>query len=158
MKAEGRRLRNASLSFWLLLSAFCLFSCASAAPLAEPEIHISQISSLAEAAAHVSGNISVHYQVDIANHTNVTMTIKRIDVLSLGEGAYTLRPSSNPFDATLKPGETTALQFWAPAFIADPTIIGANGPVSLRVTTQYDTPSGRAQSIVIQQVHPLSSL
>ena len=141
-----------------------LFGCTSAAPqqktapLNEPEIHISQISNLAEAAAHVSGNISVQYQVDIANHTKVSMTIKRIDVITLGDGAYTLRPTSTPVDKALRPGESTAVQFWAPAFIADPTIIGANGPVSLRVTTQYETPAGSAQSIVIQQVHPLSSL
>jgi len=148
-----------------VLFACLLAGCAAApqqktaAPLtAEPEIQISQISSLAEAATHISGSISVHYQVDIANHANVPITIKRIDVISIGEGAYTLRPSSYPFDAALNPGQTTAVQFWAPAVIVDPTIIGANGPVSLRVTTQYDTPSGRAQSIVIQQVHPMSSL
>ena len=138
-----------------------LLGCSSAAPqqkTAEPDIHISQISNLAEAAAHTTGSISVHYQVDVANHTTVPITIKRIDVISLGEGAYTLRPSSYPFDAALRPGDTTSLQFWAPAVIADPTIIGANGPVSLRITTQYDTPSGHSQSVVVQQVHPLSSL
>jgi hypothetical protein len=156
MKAAGRKPGFACLPLCLLLSALGL-RCSSA-PLTEPEIHISQISNLAEAAAHVSGNISVQYQVDIANHGNVTITIKRIDVISLGEGAYTLRPSSFPFDAALSPGQATAVQFWAPAVIADPTIIGANGPVSLRVTTQYETPSGRAQSVVVQQVHALSSL
>jgi hypothetical protein len=150
--------------FCLLFFAFCLFGCASSspqqktAPLTEPEIRISQISNLAEAAAHMSGNISVQYQVEIANTSKVPITIKRIDVISIGEGAYTLRPSSYPFDAALKPGETTALQFWASAVIGDPTIIGANGPVSLRVTTQYDTPDGRAQSVVVQQVHALRSL
>ena len=144
--------------------ACLLIGCASAAPqqksapLTEPEIHISQISNLAEAAAHISGSISVHYQVDIANHANVTITVKRIDVISLGEGAYTLRPSSFPFDSVVSPGQSTSVQFWTPAVIADPTIVGANGPVTLRVTTQYDTPSGHAQSITIQQVHALSSL
>lgn len=144
--------------------ACLLIGCASAAPqqktppLIEPEIHISQLSNLADAAVHISGGISVHYRVDVLNRANVPITIKRIDLISLGEGAYTLRPTSYPFDKALGPGEVTALEFWVPAVIENPTIIGANGPVSLRVTTQYDTPSGHSQSIVIQQVHPLAGL
>jgi len=162
MKAEGRGLRYASLPFCLLLSAFCL-TCAGAPqqktpPLAEPEVRISQLSNLAEAATHISGSISVQYRVEFRNSANVPITIKRIDVITIGEGAYTLRPTSTPVDKQLNPGEAAAVEFWAPAFIVDPTIIGANGPVSIRVTTQYDTPNGRAQSNSVQQVHPMSSL
>ena len=144
--------------------ALLLIGCASAAPRnptapsIEPEIHISQLSSISEAARHISGGISVQFRVDIGNHANVPITIKRIEVISLGAGAYTLRPTSYPFDARLNAGETTALQFWVPANIDDPTIIGANGPVSVRLTLQYETPAGITQSIVVQQVHALSGL
>ena len=89
---------------------------------------------------------------------NTPITIKRIDLTSLGAGAYTLRPTSYPFDKQLAAGQATALQFWVPANIDDPTIVGANGPVSLRLTLQYDTPAGRTQSIIVQQVHALSGL
>jgi len=162
MKAEGRRLRNVLLHFCLLLFAFCL-SCSAApkqktAPLTEPEIRIVQLSNLAEAATHMSGSISVHYRVDVLNGANVPVTVKRIDVITLGEGAYTLRPTSTPFDKALNPGEGAALEFWAPAVILDPTIVGANGPVSLRVTMQYDTPTSHSQTIVVQQVNALAGL
>ena len=147
------------------LFAIALFiGCASAAPqqksapLNEPEIHVSQLSNISDAARHITGGISVQYRVDVANRAKEAITIKRIDIVSLGSGAYTLRPTSNPFDARLNPGEATALQFWAPAVIDDPTIIGANGPVTLRLTVQYDTPAGTTQSIVVQQVHALSGL
>jgi hypothetical protein len=140
--------------------AILFICCASAAPhpqtapLNEPEIHISQLSSVSEAARHITGGISVQYRVEVANRANQPITIKRIDIVSIGAaGAYTLRPTSFPFAASLKPGEGTAVQFWAPAVIDDPTIIGANGPVTLRLTLQYDTPSGGSQSIVVQQVH-----
>ena len=163
MKAEGRRLRNALLpflsSFCLLPFAFCLSSPQQkTAPLTEPEIRVTQLSNLAEAAAHMSGNITVQYRVEVLNRANVPVTVKRIDVITLGEGAYTLRPTSTPFDKSLSPGEDTALEFWAPAIIADPTIVGANGPVSLRVTMQYDTPAGHSQAIVVQQVNALAGL
>ncbi|HMC21587.1 MAG TPA: hypothetical protein VKL19_07055 [Thermoanaerobaculia bacterium] len=147
-------MRSITVAFTLLL-----IGCASAAPdsnkapSSEPEILITQLSNVAEAARHISGGISVQYRVDITNRAKEPITIKRIDVISLGAGAYTLRPTSTPFNARLNPGESQALQFWASAFIDDPTILGANGPVTLRVTVYYDTPAGSTQSIVVQQVH-----
>ena len=144
------------------LLGLLLIGCASAAPqqqqsttapLKEPEIKITQLSNVAEAARHISGALSVQYQVHIGNPSNVPITIKRIDVNSIGNGAYTLRPSSNPFNQTLQPGHAVALTFWAPAFIDDVTISGANGPVTIRVAVQYDTPAGSAQTIAVQQVH-----
>jgi hypothetical protein len=143
--------------------AIILVGCASAAPQAtaplnEPEIHISQLSNISDAARHISGGMSVQYRVDVTNRANTPITIKRIDLTSLGAGAYTVRPTSYPFDKQLAAGEATALQFWVPANIDDPTIVGANGPVSLRLTLQYDTPAGRTQSIVVQQVHALSGV
>ena len=37
--------------------------------------------------------------------------------------------------------------------IEDATISGANGPVTIRVSMQYDTPGGMMQSVAVQQVH-----
>ena len=143
------------------LIALLLIGCASAAPhqqtapLNEPQIHLSQLSNVSEEARYMVGNVSVQYRVEVANRANQPITVKRIDLVSLAQGAYSLRPTSYPVDAQLKPGEGTAVQFWAPAVIDAPTIVGANGPVTLRVTVQYDTPAGRSQSIVVQQVHAL---
>ncbi len=95
----------------------------------------------------------MQYRVDLVNRTKEPITIKRIDVVSLGAGAYTLRPTSSPFNVRLNPGDAQAIQFWASAVIEDPTIVGANGPVTLRVTLTYDTPAGATQTIVVQQVH-----
>jgi hypothetical protein len=155
------RLRRGSLA---ALGMTLALGCASAAPqsktapLNEPEIHISQLSSVSEAARHMAGGLSVQYRIEIGNRANVPITVKRIEVISLGAGAYTLRPTSYPFDAHLNAGEATAVQFWVPANIDDPTIIGANGPVSIRLTMQYETPAGLTQAIVVQQVHALSGL
>jgi hypothetical protein len=138
--------------------ALCLAGCASSQPNAtkaqipEPEIQITQLSNVAEAARHITGGLSVQYRVDVANRANVPIVVTRMDIVSLGEGAYSLRPTSVPFTERLDPGETKTLQFWAPASIGNPTILGANGPVTVRLTAHYDTPQGAAQSIVVQQV------
>jgi len=147
-------LRVTMLALGLLLTA-----CSSAAPdskqapRSEPEIKISQLSNISEAARHITGAISVQYRVDIANHASEPITVKRIDVQSIGIGAYTLQPASRPFDVALKAGELKSVELWAPAVIEDPTIVGANGPVTLRVTVHYDTAAGPTQSVVVQQVH-----
>lgn len=148
------------------LTALLLLGCASAAPqqhkttapLNEPEIHIAQLSNVADAARHMTGPISVQYQVHIGNPANVPITIKRIDVISIGTGAYAVRPTSNPFNQPLQPGHAVALTFWVPAFIEDATIAGANGPVTLRVSVQYDTPDGTMQAVAVQQVHGLGGV
>ena len=119
--AEGRMRGVISFAPLRMTVALFLIGCASAAPesnkapSSEPEILITQLSNVAEAARHISGGISVQYRVDITNRAKEPITIKRIDVISLGAGAYTLRPTSTPFNARLNPGESQALQFWASA-------------------------------------------
>lgn len=100
----------------------------------------------------MTGAISVQYRVDVENRARTPITIKRIDVVSLGSGAYNLRSTSVPFTESLNPGESRPVQLWAPAYIDDPTILGANGPVTIRLTLYYDTPAGTFQSIVVQPV------
>ena len=77
-----------------------IIGCASAAPdskkaaLDEPQILIRQLSNVAEAARHMTGNISVQYRVDVENRARFPITLKRIDVVTIGSGAYNLRPTS----------------------------------------------------------------
>ncbi len=136
-----------------------LVGCSSAAPgvkkapLNEPVIRITQLSNVSAAARHVTGGISVQYRVDVENTAPEAVRLKRIDVQSIGFGAYTLPPLSFPFDVNISPRETRAVDFWGPAVVETTTIVGANGPVTLRVVVYYQTPAGMRQSIVVQQVH-----
>ena len=69
-------MRSITVAFTLLL-----IGCASAAPdsnkapSSEPEILITQLSNVAEAARHISGGISVQYRVDITNRAKEPITI-----------------------------------------------------------------------------------
>ncbi len=136
-----------------------LVGCSSAAPdakkasLNEPAIRITQLSNVSTAARHITGGISVQYRVDVENTAREAVTLKRIDLQSIGYGAYTLQPISRPFDVIIHPSESRFVEFWGPAVIESTTIIGANGPVTLRVTVYYLTAEGMRQSIVVQQVH-----
>lgn len=121
--------------------------------MAEPEILISQVSTVSEAARHITGGIPVKYQMRIENHAKESITLKRVEVQSIGAGAYDLSPTSHPFDKTIPPDGAAVVEFWAPANISDVTIVGANGPVTLRAVAQFDSPVGQFQHSWVQQVH-----
>jgi hypothetical protein len=152
MRTSSRLRSLAALGMTALIGCASAAPDAKQAPLDEPQIQITQISNIAEAARHVTGAISVQYRVDVENRAKVPITIRRIDVVSLGSGAYNLRSTSVPFSEQLNPGETRPVQFWAPASVDSSTILGANGPVTVRLTLYYDTPAGTQQAIVVQQV------
>ena len=133
-----------------------LFGCATSSPktaTVEPEILVRQISNIPEAARNVTGRISVQYAMSVKNVTPVALQLKRIDVQSIGFGAYTLAPTSVPFNVAIAPGETKIVQFWGPASIDSSTIMGANGPVTLRAVVEFDSAKGPLRTTVVQQVH-----
>lgn len=153
-------------SNWLAaaaLAALTLTSCASSTSesglgkatvaITDPEIEITQLSMVPGAARYISGGLPIKYSVKVANHDKQPITLTRIDVQSIGMGAYTLNPTSRPFKMKVAPDGLMAAEFWVPAQIDDVTVYGANGPVTLRCVAQFDSPVGQFQRVFVQQVH-----
>ena len=148
-------MRNAvAVSF--LLAAVALTACAhraATAPVALPEVTIVQTSGVGLAARNVTGPISVRYAVRIKNVAAQPITLKRIQAQSVGAGAYMLPSTSKPFNVTIAPESHQDVELWASALIEDPTITGANGPVTLRLILYLDSPLGPFENVVVQQVN-----
>jgi hypothetical protein len=145
---------------------FVLAACASsgskgmsaeAVQLAKPGIRIVQTSGLPTAARHVDGAISVSYAVRVENNATDTITLRRVTVQSVGDGAYYVGPSSTPFQVAVAPQKHGDVSFWAPARAGD-TMIGANGPVTLRVTCEFESAKGRFIEVVTRQVNERASI
>jgi len=134
-----------------LLFAACASN--SKAPVTRPEVRIAQISGVPVAARHVTGPIPVQYAVRVTNRASEPITLKRIDVSSMADGAYTVRASSTPFNVTIAPEKHGEVDFWANAIVEQATISGANGPVTLRLVLFFDTPVGPFEEIVVRQVN-----
>jgi hypothetical protein len=138
-----------------------LAACSSGAQklrLPRPEVQIVQTSSVPMAAKDVEGTISVHYAVRVANKANETITLKRVSVQTIGEGAYHLGPTSSPFDVAIAPGAFEDVQFWV-AGVTGRSVVGANGPVTVRVTCEFDSASADTfQSIATQVVNARTSI
>jgi len=134
----------------LLLLAACATD--SAAPGPEPDINIYQISRVAVGTEHDTGPVSAQFAVEVKNKLAEPLSLRRVAVQSVGGGAYTLRPYSQAFNETIAPGETKRVSFWAPAFVDMNTVGGANGPVTLRASLEFEAGGKKFQKVEVQNV------
>lgn len=143
-------MRKAALAALLLTLTACASSRATV-QLTKPEMRIVQTSAIPAAARHVSGNIPVSYALRVANRSDETITLKRVTLQSVGAGAYSVS-TSLPFDVTIAPAQYQIVEFSAGA-VASTSVVGVNGPVSLRVIAHFNSPVGEFDEIVVQQVN-----
>jgi hypothetical protein len=120
--------------------------------IAKPELQIRQLSSVPVAARHVEGSLPIQYALAVLNHAGEPITLKSVNVVSMGMGAYDVPSTSRPFKTLIQPEQTSSVDFWIPANVSN-TLVGANGPVTLRVTAFFDSPVGQFQQVVVQQVN-----
>jgi hypothetical protein len=119
--------------------------------IAQPEVTIEQLSSAPLVAEHVTGGMPVQYRMSITNTAQIPLTLKRVEMRSMGSGAYYVQPTSKPYSLVIAPGATEAFDLWVPAY-ATTSVAGANGAVALQLRTQYDTSSGSFQNVTVSQV------
>lgn len=139
-----------------VLSILLIAGCASQSnntkvDIAQPQVRIEQLSSVPLAAQHVTGGVPVQYRMSITNAAQIPITLKRVDVQSIGDGAYVVQPNSKPFALAIAPGATETVEFWVPA-TAVVSVAGANGAVALQLRTQYDSSAGSFQNVTVSQV------
>lgn len=120
----------------------------------DPDVQIVQVSSVPSAASHVEGGIPIEYELRVRNNASQAITLKQVTLQSMGYGAYDLSPTSRPFTLVVQPAATEGVRFWVPANVQNASLVGANGPVTLRVTTHFDSPVGQFQRVSVQQVNP----
>jgi hypothetical protein len=124
--------------------------------ITKPEIEIRQLSLVPIAARHSQGALPVKYELRVANRSDETITLKRINLQSMGAGAYSVAPASHPFNKKIVPGGYEVVEFWIPALVDVDTIMGANGPVTLRGIVHFDSTVGQFDKVFVQQVNALS--
>ncbi|HYH06620.1 MAG TPA: hypothetical protein VEK11_06095 [Thermoanaerobaculia bacterium] len=146
-----RKLLAASL---LLLAACASQGKASRASIAG--IQIIQTSEVPAAARYVQGGVNVQYAVRVTNLVDEPLTLRRVTVQSLGEGAYHVQHSMS-YEIPVGPAQEQDVQFWAPAQTGR-SLVGANGPVTVRVTAEFDSKRGRVQEIVTRVVNDRTAI
>ena len=135
------------------LLASCSLNHSAGSKVPDPEVRLDQTSSMPGAAEYVQGGIPVSFRMTVTNRAAIPITLKRIDVSSVGEaGGYMVQSTTVPFDLTLPPGANDSVTFTVAAVNAGYNVTGSNEPVTIRVISVYDTAEGGLQTVVIRQV------
>lgn len=117
-----------------------------------------QTSNIPAAARHTDGPLTVHYAMRVENNALATIKLKQVTVQSISEGAYYVAPTSKPFDLPIESKQRQEVEFWVTGRPSG-SVVGANGPVTLRVTCVFESATGeKFQHIVMQRVNERASI
>jgi hypothetical protein len=139
----------------LVLTMVVLAGCAtqSAGPAGEdPEMTIYQLSNVASVARNDQGPLSVQFALEVRNRGKEPLHLARVTVQSIGYGAYELPSHSQGFDDLIPAGQSSTVKFWASGY-TNPSVVGANGPVTLRVSAEFGPDGNHYQRTVVQTVN-----
>ena len=125
--------------------------------VSEPDIRIWQVGSTPFVARHETGSSSVRLAIRVLNTSSEPLTLDRVQVQSMGMGAYTIPSSTQPVGKVIAPNQVGEYEFWIPVQVED-TIQGANGPVSIRGIAYFTSEAGRFRTIFLQNLNdPMGS-
>jgi hypothetical protein len=152
-------MRNCIALSALLIAAACATDnrlSQTVAHIPQPEITIIGRTDLTNVPTVASG-VEVHYEFRIVNKAAVPITLRRIDLDSLGGGGITIESKNRQFNTVIQPGSVQSVDFMTTAFITNPGSYSSRSPVQLRATALFDSPEGSLQKVIAQQVRPEGS-
>jgi hypothetical protein len=101
---------------------------------------------------YVRGPIALQYVLEVTNPTNDAYTLSRLELQSIGEGAYYLRTGSVPMNERIAANGTTAIKVAAWGTSRGGRLT-ASEPVTMRITAQFDDGRGhRFQRITTENL------
>jgi len=105
----------------------------------------------------VAAGVPAHFEFRIVNQADVPITLRRIDLDSLGGGSIGIQAKNRQFDTVIAPHMAQSVDFLTTAFINDPNSFAGRSPVQIRAVALFDSPKGSLQKVVQQQVRPEGS-
>jgi hypothetical protein len=119
------------------------------------KLALTEVGRLPAVAEHMGGDFPVKFSLEVENRSAEPVTLKRVQLVTMGYGAFTFNAASGTaFDTKVAPGQREIVEIWTPAHLND-TVSGGNGPVTIRVTATFQWTGGTFQHIEVQQVSAL---
>jgi hypothetical protein len=126
----------------VFLSALVVVACASSKQPSGPNVtvHLAQTTTPNDI-YYFAGPVSIQYQLAIMNPTNEPLTLERLDLQTIGTGAYSLRTASTPMNLKVPPNGTSVfnISVWGRSRGG---YLRATEPVSIRGTAYFRGASG----------------
>jgi hypothetical protein len=138
----------------LLIAAACSSSnqmSQNVAHIAQPEITIIGRTDLTNIPSIAAG-VPAHFEFRIVNQADVPITLRRIDLTSLGGGSIGIQSRNRQYDTVVAPHMAQSVDFLTTAYLNDPKSFSGRSPVQIRAVADFDSPQGALQKIVQQQV------
>ena len=125
----------------ILLIALSGYAWGAASDSPKLNIRLDQLSSPGDM-FYFRGPVNIQYALTIANPTNQPVTLKRIELSSIGPGSYSLHTGSTPVSRTIPANGTTTLKLSAWGRSAG-GFLRSEEPVTVRGVAYFDTPHGK---------------
>jgi len=139
----------------IILAALLLGACASSkdAQILKPEIQLLQLNAPVDV-GYATGPTQIQFEAKIANRSGEPITLRRIEIQSVGTGSYVLRKESFSYHETISPEHFASVKFWAHGygFATDRGRTPSAEPVNLRSIMYFDSPVGSFHQIVTRYI------
>jgi hypothetical protein len=133
----------------LLFLAACATSQQNSGP--NVTVHLEQLNTPSDV-FYFSGPVNIQYRLTVTNPTDQPITLSRLELQTLGPGAYSLHTSS-PMNIKVPTRGTTSTTLSAWAY-ARGGYLASTEPVTLRATAYFTAPSGPFVRIAQQNIMP----
>jgi hypothetical protein len=137
------------------LTCLTLLGCASGkkVKILEPELQFVQITGPADT-MYQTGAIEVQYGMRIANRSSEAITLKRVQIETIGSGGPYAVPRELYFvTRTFAPGEFADVTFWAHAVATGNRYsIDAQAPVTVRGIAYFESPAGAFRKVFVESL------
>jgi LEA14-like dessication related protein len=123
----------------------------SAAHIPKPDITIIGRTDLTNVPT-VASAVEAHFELRIANQADIPITLRRVDLESLGGGGIAIQSKNRLYDTVIQPHSVQSVDVMTTAFINDPSSYSGRSPVQIRMTALFDSAQGALQKVVQQQI------
>lgn len=142
-----------------ILLAMSVAACSSGgSSIVKPEIQMIQLYAPADIGYARGQNTSMaEFGFQILNRAAEPITLRRIQIETVGDGGYYLRREDRSYTRTIGSGETVAETIQARAYFRTTgSGTASTEPVLLRATLYFEAPSGPFRQIVLRNIGQFS--
>ena len=136
-----------------VLAALLLSACSSnthltSTGLLKPEIALAQLGGTSFM-MEMGGQLSIGYNMQVRNRSGEPITLRRLELQTMGSTPYLIRRIPLYFKEPIAPGETRIMQFSVDALSRGGRTASAE-PVTLRGIAYFESPTGAFQTVFVQ--------
>ena len=138
-----------------VLGLLFLVSCSSSQQSSGPNVAIHLVPLNASSDVYYfSGPINIQYQLAVANPTSQPIKLSRVELQTIGSGAYVIRNTSSPMNVTIPPNSTSTFTISVWGYSRGGSLRSTE-PVTIRGIGYFDAPSGAFIKMFTENISPM---